>query len=137
MTEPSKGPAGGVVPHINVEGGSDASAFYQRAFGAKEVFRAEAEDGKRLMHCHLEINGGSLMMSDIFPEYGMVREPSANYTLHLQVADVDTWWRRALEAGCEVVMPLDDQFWGDRYGKLRDPFGVHWSLATALARAPE
>jgi len=121
---------GGIVPYINVEGASDASAFYQRAFGATELFRMPADDGKRLMHCHLQINGGSLMISDCFPEHGYELQKSHSYMMHLQVDDVDAWFKRAAEAGAEVVMPVQLMFWGDRYGTLRDPFGVNWSMAT-------
>jgi PhnB protein len=119
----------GVVPYLNVEGASDASAFYQKAFGATELFRVPTEDGKRLMHCHMMINGGSLMMSDCFPEMGFGLERSNSFTMHMQVTDVDAWWKRAVDAGAEVTMPLQLMFWGDRYGKLRDPFGVNWALA--------
>lgn len=122
-------PAGGVVPHINVEGASEASAFYQKAFGAREISRAPAQDGKRLMHCHLLLNGGSFMLSDAFPEFGVVSQPSASHTMHLDVDDVDAWWSRAVAAGATVTLPLEQQFWGVRYGKLRDPFGVNWSLS--------
>lgn len=121
---------GGVVPYINVEGANDASAFYQRAFGATELFRLPAQDGKRLMHCHLQINGGPLMISDCFPEHGHELQKSNSYTMHLQVDDVDAWFKRAVEAGAEVTMPVELMFWGDRYGRLCDPFGVNWSLAT-------
>lgn len=119
----------GVIPYIDVEGAGDASAFYQRAFAARELARMPAKDGKRLMHCHLHINGGSLMRSDCFPEMGMARRPSYSFTMHLIVRDVDAWWKRAVEAGAEVTLPLAVMFWGDQYGKLRDPFGVNWSLS--------
>jgi uncharacterized glyoxalase superfamily protein PhnB len=79
----------GVTPYINVVGASEASAFYQRAFGAQELFRLPADDGKRLMHCHLVINDGALLMADCFPEHGYGFEPSKSFTLHLQVDDVD------------------------------------------------
>jgi uncharacterized glyoxalase superfamily protein PhnB len=118
----------GVIPYINVDGASDASSFYQKAFAATEVMRMPADDGKRLMHCQLNINGGAMMLSDCFPELGFAREPSRSYTMHLQVADPKAWWDRAVEAGCEVVLPLQVMFWGDRYGQLRDPFGVSWSI---------
>jgi PhnB protein len=120
----------GVTPYINVEGAAEASAFYQRAFAAQELFRLPAEDGKRLMHCHLVINGGPLLMADAFPEHGYGFEPSHSFTLHLQVADVDAWWARAVAAGCEVRMPLEVMFWGDKYGALRDPYGINWTLAS-------
>ena len=125
---PSKPPVGGVVPHINVEGASDASAFYQRAFAARELSRAPAQDGKRLMHCQLAINGGSLMLSDCFPEFGITNQPSACFTMHLDVDDVDAWWQRAVDAGCTASMQPQDMFWGDRYAQAKDSFGVLWAF---------
>jgi len=119
----------GVIPYVNVEGADAASALYQRAFGAKELTRMPAEDGRRLMHCHLEINGGSLMLADAFPEHDHGLQPSHSYTMTIQVGDIDAWWARAIEAGgFEVTMPVQTMFWGDRYGSLRDPFGIHWAL---------
>lgn len=123
----------GVVPYINIDGASEASAFYQKAFGAEELMRLPAEDGRRLMHCCLRINGGHLMFSDCFPEHGVNHHPSPSYTMHLEVDDVDAWWARAIAAGAEVVMPLELMFWGDRYGQLRDPFGVTWSLGMPVS----
>ena len=117
--------------YLHPKGGraAEAAEFYKTAFAAEEVARQVAEDGKRLMHVHLRINGGSLMMSDEFPEYSQsaVRE-MGGFTIHIQVDDPDAWWQRAVDAGCEVKMPLEDQFWGDRYGSVRDPFGVDWSI---------
>jgi PhnB protein len=116
--------------YLHPKGGraAEAAEFYKKAFAAEEAFRNAAEDG-RLMHIHLRINGGSLLMSDEFPEYSQsqVRD-MGGFTIHLQVDDADAWWERAVAAGCEVRMPLENQFWGDRYGSLRDPFGVDWSI---------
>jgi uncharacterized glyoxalase superfamily protein PhnB len=129
----------GVTPYINVDGASEASAFYQRAFGAEEMGRIPDRDGRRLLHCHLAINGGHLMISDLFPEMGLSRQSSDNFTMHLQVDDIDAWWKRAVEAGAEVVKEVDLMFWGDRYGELRDPFGVRWSMGQTVGefKAPE
>ena len=81
MTDrPADQPPAGVVPHINLDGASDASAFYQRAFAAQEISRQPGEDGKRLLHCRLVINGGTLILSDIFPEFGIANQPSACFT---------------------------------------------------------
>ena len=132
MSDQARGPAGGLCPYITVDGAGAASDFYQKAFSATELFRQAADDGKRLLHCHLQINGGSLMLCDWFPEWGMEKKPPQAYTLHLQVADVDAWWKRAVDAGCTVAMPLERQFWGDKYGKVVDPFGVGWSIAQTL-----
>ena len=128
MAEEPRGPSAGVTPYMTIAGGraAEAAEFYGRAFGAEEQFRMPAEDGKRLMHCHLVINGASVMLSDDF--MGAAPTPSGT-TLHLQVDDADAWWERALAAGpCEVTMPLADQFWGDRYGHFKDPYGHRWSI---------
>ena len=95
-----------------------------------------AEDGKRLMHAHLRINGGSIMMHDDFPEYtgGPMGAPSG-VTIHLEVDDADRWFERAVAAGATVTMPLADQFWGDRYGVVKDPFGHSWSIGSPIAKA--
>ncbi|MBP7704949.1 MAG: VOC family protein [Caulobacter sp.] len=118
----------GVIPYLNVKGAGDAADFYRRAFGAEEFQRMPAEDGKRFMHIHLLINGGSLMLSDVFPEHGFDWQPSTSFTMQLVVDDIDSWWKRAVDAGAEVNMPVAVMFWGDRYGTLRDPFGVNWAL---------
>ncbi|CAA9320521.1 MAG: Glyoxalase family protein [uncultured Gemmatimonadetes bacterium] len=124
-------PITGVVPYLTVRGASEASEFYARAFGARELSRQPGEDGKRLIHCHLRINGADVMMSDEFPEYGCGLGDGPNgVTLHLAVDDADTWFNRAVEAGATVTMPIADQFWGDRYGQLRDPFGHNWSIGS-------
>jgi uncharacterized glyoxalase superfamily protein PhnB len=119
---------GGVIPYLVTDGASRAAAFYTRALGAKEVFRYPEDESGRTMHIHLYVNGGSLMLSDAYPEHGAPFEKPQGYTLHLQVKDVDAWWARAVDAGCEIVLPLQKMFWGDRYGQVRDPFGVLWSM---------
>jgi PhnB protein len=121
---------GGVAPYLSVSSATAASDFYQRAFAAREVSRYPVDDKGRTMHIHLYINGGSVMLSDPYPEYGHPLKDPQSFSLHLQVDDVDTAWNRAVEAGAEVIMPLEVQFWGDRYGQLRDPFGVTWSIAS-------
>jgi PhnB protein len=132
-------PTGGLTPHISISGGRAAEAidFYKRAFGAEEAMRMPADDGKRLMHAHLKINGSSLMMADDFPEYrGGTPQPAPSaVTLHLQVDDADHWFERAVAAGATATMPLADQFWGDRYGQIRDPFGHMWSIGSPIAKA--
>ena len=130
MTDQPQRPTG-ISCYLHPKGGraAEAADFYKKAFAAEEVMRQTADDGRRLMHIHLHINGGSLLMSDEFPEYSQskVRE-MGGFTIHLQVDDADTWWERAVAAGCEIRMPIENQFWGDRYGSLRDPFGVDWSI---------
>lgn len=119
---------GGVIPYLDVRDANAAAEFYIKAFGAKEVFRMPNDASGRTMHIHLRINGGSLMLSDPFPEHGHPTKAPQAYTLHLAVDDIDAWWARATQAGAEVVMPVDMMFWGERYGQLRDPFGVAWSM---------
>jgi PhnB protein len=130
-----QGPGGGVTPHLSVRGGRAAEAidFYRQAFGAEEVMRHPADDGKRLLHAHLKINGDSLMLADDFPEYsGREAGPPEGVTLHLHVPDADAAWKRAVDAGATVTMELADQFWGDRYGQLQDPFGFTWSIGATI-----
>jgi uncharacterized glyoxalase superfamily protein PhnB len=119
---------GGVVPYLSVSNAAAAAEFYVKAFGAEEAFRYPPDEKGRYMHIHLYVNGGSLMLADAFPDHGHPHEAPQGYTLHLKVTDIDKWWNRAADAGAEVVLPLQRMFWGDRYGQLRDPFGVLWSM---------
>jgi len=126
-----QGPTAGIAPHLTIpsRGGQAALEFYQRAFGAEVLDQKPAEDGERLMHAHLRINGGSVMLHDESPEMtGEQDIQPKGVVLHLQVDDADEWWNRAIVAGGVPVYPLADQFWGDRYGQLRDPFGHSWSI---------
>ena len=128
---PDQGPVSGLTPHLTIpsRGAAAAVDFYIIAFGAEVLDRKLAEDGERLIHAHLRINGASLMLNDEFPEYtGRQDIRPAGTTLHLQVADPDAWWTRAMLGGAEPVMDMADQFWGDPYGQLRDPFGHTWSI---------
>lgn len=131
----SQGPTGGVTPHLVIpsRGGEAALEFYARAFGAEVLDKRPAEDGERLMHAHLRINGASIMLHDEFPEWsGEADITPKGVTLHLQVDDPDAWWERAMLNGATPVLPLADQFWGDRYGQLRDPFGHSWSIGSPI-----
>lgn len=131
---PAHPPMAGVIADLSVQDANATAAFYGRAFGAKEVTRKYAEDGKRLIHCHLTINGGALMLNDPFPEFGYAWKPPEGFVLHLVVDDADFWWKRAVEAGAEVTMPLEIAFWGDYYGQLRDPFGVTWAIVAPVRK---
>lgn len=119
----------GVIPYINLDGrASEAADFYTRAFGARDLGRMPDNDNPgRLMHAQLEINGGALMMTDCRAPGEAPAQPQG-FTLTLVVDDGDAWWSRALAAGCTVVMPFERQFWGDRWGMLRDPFGLNWAV---------
>lgn len=122
----------GVAAYLNVGGAVKASEFYQKAFGAEEVGRVPVDDQGRTMHIHLYINGGSVMLGDPYPEHGYPLEAPQAFSLHLQVDDADAWWSRAVGAGAEIVTPLQPMFWGDRWGQLRDPFGVLWSIGAPI-----
>jgi PhnB protein len=140
MDHSNQGPSGGVTAHLTIRDNraSEAIDFYRRAFGDDEVGRHMADDGKRIMHAHLKLNGGALMLNDDFPEFGHGEAgPPASVTLHLQVPDADAAWQRALDAGSEVRFPMADQFWGDRYGQVKDPFGFTWSIGAPVKQAQE
>jgi PhnB protein len=124
----------GVYPYLTVKGGKAALEFYTRAFGATEEFRTYGEDGERLMHARFRVNGGAILLSDDFPEFrgGVAAPPPVGVTIHLEVDNADRWWDRAVSAGAQIKMPLADQFWGDRYGQLTDPFGHSWSIASPI-----
>ena len=122
-----------ITPYITVRGAAHAIDFYKRAFGAEERERMPGPDGKSVMHAELKIGDSLLMLSDEFPEMGC-RSPEAlggsTGYLFLYVPDVDSAFKRALDAGAKASMPPSDMFWGDRFGKLEDPFGNQWSMAT-------
>jgi PhnB protein len=128
MDIPPPTPPGGISPYLTPSDANAAADFYKKAFGAEELARMPAQDGKRLMHCQLRVNGALLMLSDGFPEHGHPALPPQAVVLHLQVDDIDVWWKRAVDAGAAVSMPVELMFWGDRYGVLKDPFGFSWSL---------
>jgi PhnB protein len=124
-----------MLPYLTVSDGAAAIAFYKKAFGAEEHELHLAPGTTKIMNACLSINGGVFMLSDDFSAQfgGTSSTPEAlggsPVTVHLQVADVDTAWAKAVAAGAIVTMPLADQFWGDRYGQLKDPFGHKWSMA--------
>ena len=121
-----------VTPHLICAGAAKAIEFYKQAFGAVEVARLPGPGGK-LMHAMIRIGDSAVMLVDEMPEWGALGPKSLKgspVTLHLYVEDVDAFVERAVKAGAKVTMPVADQFWGDRYGKLEDPFGHHWSVAT-------
>jgi uncharacterized glyoxalase superfamily protein PhnB len=123
-----------VTPHLVVRNASEAIAFYKKALGAVELGRMPAPDG-RLMHAALQIGDSRVFLCDECLEYGAAGPQALGgspVTVHLYVEDADAVFNRAVDAGATVAMPLADMFWGDRYGKLTDPFGHHWSVATHL-----
>ena len=125
----------GVTPFLMVKDGrgQEALDFFVRAYGAEVVSRNLAPDGRRIMQAELRVNGGAVMLCDEFPEYaGAATGPAADVRLHLHVDDADGWGARAEAAGATVTMPIADQFWGDRYGQLSDPFGHEWSIGSPI-----
>lgn len=120
------------TPYLTVRGAAEAIEFYKKAFGAVEQARLPGADGK-LMHALIRIHGDAVMLVDEMPQWGALGPKALKgspVTLHLYVEDVDAAVKRAVDAGAKVTMPVADMFWGDRYGKIEDPFGHHWSLAT-------
>jgi PhnB protein len=121
-----------VTAYLAVRQAADAIEFYRRAFGAKERMRLTAPDGK-VRHAELEIGDSVIMLTDEFPDMefrGPASLGGTSVTLHLYVKDVDAGFRRATEAGAKPVREVQDQFYGDRSGAVRDPFGHVWHIAT-------
>lgn len=123
-----------VTPSIIVRGAAEAIEFYKRAFGAEEVTRMAAPDGT-IMHAEIRIGDSIVMLGEENPQFGMRSPLSTNGlpgSLHIYVADADAAFERALRAGATVRYPLENAFWGDRYGKVTDPFGHEWGIATRV-----
>lgn len=126
----------GLIPHLVCEPCAEAIEFYKQAFGAEEIFRMPAPDGRRIMHAQITIDGRPVFLASDFPEYCGGKSGTAKalggtpVTIHRYVEDVDAAIARAEKAGATVKMPAMDMFWGDRYGVVVDPFGHQWSLAT-------
>ncbi len=121
-----------VTPHLVCAGAEDAIAFYTNAFDAVELGRMPGPQGK-LLHAAIRIGDSTVMLVDEYPEWNALGPKSLKgtpVTIHLYVDDVDAVVARAVDAGAKITMPVEDMFWGDRYGKLEDPFGHYWSVAT-------
>jgi len=121
-----------VTPHLTVRDAAAMIEFYKKAFGAIEKGRAAGPDGKSIIHAAIQIGDSTVFLNDEFPEMGglsPLATKSTAVTLHLYVDDADKQFQQALSAGAQVVMPLADQFWGDRYGIVKDPSGHQWSIA--------
>ena len=123
-----------VTPHMVIKNAGEAMEFYKRAFGAEELCRMPGPDGKSVMHGELKIGDSIVMICDEFPGEGGPKAPPSlsgtTITMHLYVEDVDAAFKRAVDAGATVTMPVMEAFWGDRYGSVSDPYGHHWSIAT-------
>jgi PhnB protein len=129
-----------VTPYLIVGGAAAAIRFYEQAFGATEVLRMPIGDGDKLAHAEIRIGDSHVMLSDEWPDMGMLGPKARGGTtssLMIYLADVDAAYARALAAGATAERPPEDQFWGDRMGTLLDPFGHRWSLATHVEDVPE
>jgi PhnB protein len=128
----------GLIPSLIVDGAEEAIDFYERAFGAKERMRMPMPDGS-IAHAELEFGDAVLMVSDPFPQATRKTPKELGGTttaVFLYVEDVDATVQQAVDAGATVTMPPEDQFWGDRYGKVTDPFGHEWEIATHVEDVP-
>ena len=129
---------GGVIPHLIVDNAASALKFYKKGLGATETMRMPADDGKRIMHAEIEVNGARVFVMDDFPEHGGGKRSTPTalsgtpVTLHLEVPNCDAAVKRAVSAGAKVTMAPMDAFWGARYAQVVDPFGHCWSFAHPL-----
>lgn len=129
MAEQSIPPVkGGAIAYLILDGAVKAAEFYQKAFAGELVRLIPPDDKGRTMHAHLYINGSSVMLGDFYPEHGHPVVAPAGFNVTLIVDDTDAWFDRAIAAGCTSAMPVADMFWGDRYGQVKDPFGVIWAI---------
>jgi PhnB protein len=112
---------GTVTPFLNINGAAEAIEFYKKAFGAEERARMPGPNNT-IMHGEIKIGTSIVMISDA------MMNPPTQASLHLYVDDADAWWKRATAAGAQVVMPIGDMFWGDRYGVLSDKWGNRWAI---------
>ena len=136
MPTPAKSPIPpglhSVTIHLIVKGAAEYIDFLQQAFGAQEIRRSPGPGGK-LMHAEVQIGDSHLMLADDFCEemhLPALAEGRMPFVVNLFVPDADAVWEQATAAGAEVVFPIADQFWGDRYGQVKDPHGITWAIAT-------
>ena len=135
-----EGPPPGLTPILAVPDAHAAIAFYAQAFGATEIARISAPDKKRLMHVRMTVFGTVFVFMDEIPElapnesrfHSPDRLNGTSVSLHLQVANAELVWTQALRAGAVPIIPLAEQFWGELYGRLKDPFGHEWTIAQQL-----
>lgn len=122
--------------YLRVKGAAEALEFYSKVFGAKETFRL-AEPGGRIGHAQLDFDGTTLMLSEEYPELGILGPQSvggASVTIHLHVDNADEVIKAAIDAGAEVTSELKDQFYGERSGNIRDPFGHEWNIGHSIEK---
>ena len=132
MTKPIPDGFHTITPHLVVSDAAKAIEIYKKAFGAQENERFMTPDGKAVMHAQLKIGNSMVMLGNEFPPHCLSPKTrgGTSVSLQLYLENADAGFDRAVKAGCTVKMPMADQFWGDRYGQVEDPFGHQWSLAT-------
>lgn len=121
-----------LTPYLVIDGVDKAIEFYQRALGAELTSRLPGPDG-RILNAQMRLGTSMFMLADEYPEWGSVgplKLGGSATSTHIYVEDVESAWRRAIDAGAEIMMPLDNTFWGDRFGAFRDPFGHKWTIAS-------
>jgi PhnB protein len=127
-----------ITPYLAVDDAAEAIEYYKKAFGAKERARMDAPGGK-IGHAELEIGDSLVMLSDALPQFS-TRPPKelggTSASIFMYVEDVDAVVKQAVDAGATVTMEIEDQFWGDRFGSVQDPFGHLWSIATHVEDVP-
>ena len=129
-----------ITPYLTVSTANKAIDFYKAAFNAEEVFRETIPDGEKILHARIKIGDSVVRLSDEFPG-STHRAPATlgatTVTLHIYTENVDRLWQQGVQAGAKIVIPLDNQFWGERYGMLIDPFGHQWSMSMAIKMTQE
>ncbi|NGN41261.1 glyoxalase/bleomycin resistance/extradiol dioxygenase family protein [Mesorhizobium sp. CGMCC 1.15528] len=137
LEQPAPKVLGGLIAYLQVDGAMKVAEFYAKALDARQVFAVPPDEQGRTMHVHLYINGSSLMLCDAYPEHGHPHQAPQGYTMQLILENdtIDKWWDRAVKAGMEVITPLQVMFWGDRWGQLRDPFGINWAMNAPVKQA--
>ena len=128
-----------VTPHLWIRGAADAVEWYKKAFGAEELVCMRGPDGDKVMHAMIKIGSSLIMLADAWPGQHEVAPAEVGHStvgMWLYVDDVDTLYKRAVDAGAEVIDELMDAFWGDRMGKVKDPFGHAWALASHVEDVP-
>ncbi len=118
-----------ITPQLTIDGCDRAIEWYQRVFGAELIERAPDPSGKKVWHAALRIGDSVIFLNDAFPEMGGPAQPAS---LWLYADHIDQWWKRAVDAGAKITMPIADMFWGDRSGTVVDPFGNRWSLSQRM-----
>lgn len=128
-----------VIPYLVVPNAVEAITFYEKALGAEQVMRMLGPGGQGTMHAEIRLGGSAVMLTDENPQWEM-KSPAtlggSPVSMMIYVENVDEVFSRAVEAGCEVKFAVSDMFWGDRMGKLIDPFGYQWAIATHIEDVP-